>query len=280
VCADTTDVRRRSRSAAAAPPLRRRARGAATRDLRIGTATLGNQRVRYAVGGHADAARTLLLFNGFGANVESVAAFMSHFKRTRVVAFDAPGVGESPAPQLPYRPHHVARLAEQLLDHLQVERADVLGVSWGGAAAQEFAIQHPQRCRTLTLAATSAGFVLVPGRPHGLLDMFSPSLGLDPALVPGLHRHPMHGCSPLGWLYQLLAIWGWTSWHRLHHVKAPTLLLMGEDDPIVAPINGRIVASCLRNAVFESVDCGHLFVFKRAGETARRVERFVDHPVA
>ena len=86
----------------------------------------------------------------------------------------------------------------------------------------------------------------------------------------------LHGPGMLGCLYQLLAIWGWTSWQRLHHVQAPTLVLMGEDDPFVAPINGHIVASCLRNAVLESVDSGHLFVFERAGETARRVERFVE----
>ena len=253
-----------------------RARGRVGRALRIGTAVLGRQRVRYAIGGRADAARTLLLFNGFGANVETMAAFMSHFRRTRVVAFDVPGVGSSPAPHLPYRLHEVAQLAGRLLDHLQVERADVFGVSWGGAAAQEFAIQHPQRCRTLTLAATSVGLVMAPARPHALLQWLNPRHCLDPALLPGLNLQVMHAPGLLGYLYQLLALWGWTSWHRLHHVQAPTLVLMGEDDPFVAPINGHIVASCLRNAVLESVDCGHLFVFERAGETARRVERFVE----
>lgn len=253
-----------------------RARGRVGRALRIGTAVLGRQRVRYAIGGRADAARTLLLFNGFGANVETMAAFMSHFRRTRVVAFDVPGVGSSPAPHLPYRLHEVAQLAGRLLDHLQVERADVFGVSWGGAAAQEFAIQHPQRCRTLTLAATSVGLVMAPARPHALLQWLNPRHCLDPALLPGLNLQLMHAPGLLGYLYQLLALWGWTSWHRLHHVQAPTLVLMGEDDPFVAPINGHIVASCLRNAVLESVDCGHLFVFERAGETARRVERFVE----
>jgi pimeloyl-ACP methyl ester carboxylesterase len=58
-------------------------------------------------------------------------------------------------------------------------------------------------------------------------------------------------------------------------VHAPTLVLMGADDPIVPPINGRIVASRLRRATLESVDCGHLFVLTRPGETARRVERFM-----
>ena len=258
----------------------RRARGPAARKPRLGSVTLGRQRVRYALGGRADAEHTLLVFNGLGADVETVAAFMSNFRRTRVVAFDAPGVGQSPAPPLPYRPHHVAQLAARLLDHLKIARAHVFGLSWGGAAAQEFAIQHPQRCHTLTLAATSAGFVVLPGHPQGLLKMLDPCLGRAPALLPSLPLQTVYSAGPLGFLYQLLAIWGWTSWQRLHHVQAPTLVLMGEDDPFVAPINGHIVASCLRNAVLESVDCGHLFVFERAGETARRVERFVEQQPA
>ena len=271
--------------------------GGAGRALRFGTATLGAQRVRYALGGSAAATRTLLLFNGIGANVETMAAFMSHFEHTRVLAFDAPGVGESPAPLLPYRLRDLARLAARLLDHLKIERADVFGVSWGGAAAQEFAIRHPQRIRTLTLAATSAGFVMVPGRPSVLLKLLSPRRYIDPAfllraggqLYGGVlrvehdllrvHARAMRGPSQRGYLYQLLAIWGWTSWHRLHRVHAPTLLLMGDDDPIVPPINGRIVAARLRDVRLESVTCGHLFVFTRAGETAQRVERFLGaHP--
>jgi len=65
------------------------------------------------------------------------------------------------------------------------------------------------------------------------------------------------------------------------HLHAPTLVLMGADDPIVPPINGRIVAARLRRATLETVDCGHLFVMTRPAETARRVERFMaEHPLA
>ena len=74
--------------------------------LSMQTVMLGSQAVRFAVGGASDAARTLLLFNGIGASVETAAPFIAGFKHMRVIAFDAPGVGESPAPALPYRLRH------------------------------------------------------------------------------------------------------------------------------------------------------------------------------
>jgi poly(3-hydroxyalkanoate) depolymerase len=206
------------------------------------TAAIGKQTLRYVDVGVPGAARTLLLFNGIGANLETAARLIAGFENTRVIAFDAPGVGGSPAPRLPYRLRQFVRLAEQLLDHLGVEQVDIFGVSWGGAAAQEFAIRYPQRCRTLTLAATCAGFVMVPGQPGVLARLLSPKRYLDPAylmqvggeLYGGIlrlerdllkvHAGALRGPSRRGYLYQLLALWGWTSWHRLHRVQAPTLV--------------------------------------------------------
>lgn len=254
---------------------------------------LDGQRVRIAIGGAPKAARTMLLFNGIGASVETMAPFIECFERTRVVAFDVPGVGESPVPCLPYRLPSVADLAARLLDALGIEQADIFGVSWGGAAAQEFAIRHAARCRTLTLAATCAGFVMVPGRPAVLLKMLSPRRYLDPSYLVRIggelyggalrferdllemHAQAMREPSRLGYLYQLVATLGWTSWHRLHRVKAPALVLMGADDPIVPPINGRIISGSLRDATLEMIDCGHLFVLTQPAATARRIERFV-----
>jgi len=255
--------------------------------------TIEGQRVRVAIGGAPDATRTLLLFNGIGASVETMAPFMDQFAHTRVLTFDVPGVGESPAPLLPYRLRDIARLGTIVLDRMGVERVDVLGVSWGGTVAQEFAIRHPERCRTLTLAATCAGMVMVPGRPKVLLRMASPRRYLDPLylmrvggeLYGGamrferelleMHARAMRAPSIHGYLYQLLAMVGWTSWHRLRRVEAPALVLMGSDDPIVPTINGRILVASLREARLETVDCGHLFVLTRAAETARRVEHFI-----
>jgi poly(3-hydroxyalkanoate) depolymerase len=261
--------------------------------LRFSEINVDSQRLRVAEGGVPRARRVLVLFNGIGASVETVATFAGEFEHTRVVTFDVPGVGGSPTPALPYRLHDIARLAAAVLDRLGIEAADVFGVSWGGAVAQEFAIRYPQRCRSLTLAATSAGVVMVPGQLGVLLRLLSPRRYLDPAylmkvggrLYGGalrserellqIHAQAMRGPSRLGYLYQLLATVGWTSWHRLHRIEVPTLILMGADDPIVPPVNGRILAARLPDATVESIDCGHLFVLTRPREIARRVERFL-----
>ena len=130
--------------------------------------------------GPADAERTLLVFNGIGASLETVAPFAEHFRHTRIVTFDVPGVGGSPAPGLPYRMSWLSRLARRLLDTLGIGAVDVFGVSWGGALAQQFVHDHPERCRTLTLAATSAGFVMVPGNLRVLTKMATPRRYTDP----------------------------------------------------------------------------------------------------
>lgn len=232
--------------------------------------TLGAHSVRYAEGGRPDAPRTLLLFNGIGAGIEALQPFAAAFGQSRVISFDVPGVGGSPAPLLPFRMHEIAALGERLLDHLGVDDADVFGVSWGGAAAQEFAIRHPDRCRTLTLAATCAGFVMVPGPATAVIGLLARPYWGNAAL-PRLN--------PRGWLYQWFALGCWTSWHRLHHLRAPTLVLMGTHDPIVPPINGRLLASRLRRATLEFVACGHHFVLTQPGDIALRVERFMfEHP--
>ncbi len=105
---------------------------------------------------------------------------------------------------------------------------------------------------------------MVPGKPGVVLEMLSPKYY-------GAGRRP----SCRGYLFQLLALVGWTSWHWLHKVKAPTLVMMGTDDPFLPLPNGHIVASGVRGAKLETIDSGHLFVLTRPDETARRIERFI-----
>jgi poly(3-hydroxyalkanoate) depolymerase len=246
-----------------------------------------------AVAGPEDADRTLLLCNGIGASVETIAPFVNHFKRTRLIGFDVPGVGKSPTPFSPYRFTNLTRMLNKILDELGVGKVDVFGVSWGGALAQQFAFDFQERCHTLTLAATAAGMIMVPGNVSVLSKMATPKRYQDPDYMLKVgaeiyggevafntellkdHAIAMRAGDKRGYVYQLLAGLGWTSYFFLGQIKIPTLILMGEDDPLVPPVNGRILAKRLPNATLENVPCGHMFVLTQAEVVADRVEAFI-----
>jgi poly(3-hydroxyalkanoate) depolymerase len=235
----------------------------------------------------------LLLFNGIGANVELAAPFMRAMGDVETIIFDVPGVGGSPLPKLPYRPSTVARWGAELVRKLGHQRVDVAGVSWGGAIAQEFAHKNRALCRRLILAATAAGGLLVPGKPSVLVKLASPRRYLDPdyllsiaaeiyggnfRLDPSLanaHAENMKGASNLGYVYQLLALAGWTSVFWLRTLKQPTLVVMGHDDPIVPLVNGRILTRLIPDARLEVMNCGHLFIVTLPAETAAIFRQFI-----
>src|SRR5579863_6832616 len=112
------------------------------------TITVRGQRLRVAIR-KGDGTRTpLLLLNGIGVNLEVLQPFVNTLDPAiEVIRFDVPGVGGSPAPIIPYRFPVLAWLVSKMLDQLGYKQVDVLGVSWGGALAQQFAVQNPRRCR-------------------------------------------------------------------------------------------------------------------------------------
>ncbi len=262
--------------------------------MHIDSVTLGGQTIRYAQGGPEDARHAMLLFNGIGANVETAATFMRHFANTRIITFDVPGVGGSPTPLLPYRFSNLSRLSVALLDHLGVKDVDVFGVSWGGGLAQQFAYDFPDRTSRLILAATTAGFVMVPGSLGVIAKMATPKryankefmARIGPEIYGGLlrenqelmaqHLDAITHSSPRGYLYQLTALSGWTSWHWLPRLTMPTLVIAGTDDPIVPEVNGKMLAMRIPNAEFVTMECGHLFIITLPEETASLVETFLD----
>jgi poly(3-hydroxyalkanoate) depolymerase len=236
----------------------------------------------------------LQIFNGIGANLELVEPFVAALDGIEVIVFDVPGVGDSPMPSRPYRLSTLARMSNRLLNLLGYSGAiDVMGVSWGGALAQQFARLFPERCRRLVLASTSPGAIMVPGKLSALLKMINPRRYTDPEffrkvggdLYGGAYRHnpamlrdhsrhiqPPQG---LGYFYQLLGAWGWTSLPWLWSLRQPTLVMHGTDDPIVPLINARILAALIPNAKLYVIDDGHLFMVARASEVAPVVRTFL-----
>jgi poly(3-hydroxyalkanoate) depolymerase len=255
--------------------------------------TIDDQLLQVAVKHGGGSGPPLLLFNGIGANWELAKPFLEALTSTTAVIFDMPGVGGSPRPLLPYRPSALARLAAGLVAELGYTEVDAAGVSWGGGIAQQFAHQFPKRCRRLVLAATAPGFTMVPASPSVLWKMATPrrytdkgymnriaadiyggAFRYDPSLI-GQHASAMHGARNLGYLYQLLALVGWTSLPWLWSLPQPTLVLMGSDDPLVPPINGHILAGLIPNAELRMIDDGHLFMVTRPAETAALIEAFL-----
>lgn len=275
-----------------------RAKYARTRPMRIDHAQVGGRQIRYAARPGDPGVPPLLILNGLGANIELAQPFIDALTRPTVVIFDVPGVGGSPTPPMPYRPSGVARLAASLLDHLGHPEADVLGVSWGGAIAQQFALQHPTRCRRLVLAATAPGALMVPGRPSVLLKMITPRRFIDhrhaqrvaadvyggvfrrePALVEQTLRH-VRFASRGGYYLQLAATLGWTSLPWLPSLRQPTLIMAGEDDPLVPTINARIMQWLIPDARIAMLACGHLFLITLPEQSADVVDAFLAEPRA
>jgi pimeloyl-ACP methyl ester carboxylesterase len=105
-------------------------------------------------------------------------------------------------------------------------------------------------------------------------DIYGGAFRYDPSLI-GRHADAMQGAHNLGYLYQLLAVAGWTSLPWLWSLPQPTLVLMGSDDPLVPPINGHILAGLIPNAELRMIDDGHLFMVTRPAETAAIIEAFL-----
>ncbi len=102
-------------------------------------------------------AEPVLWLQGLNAPAAAWAVQLAHFGQTRrSVAPDARGVGKSDAPPGPYTTALLADDAAAVLDALQIESAHVVGTSLGGATAQELALRHPRRVRSLALLASFA----------------------------------------------------------------------------------------------------------------------------
>jgi poly(3-hydroxyalkanoate) depolymerase len=262
----------------------------------MGTLRVGRQRLR--VGHRAASGRgvPLLIFNGIGGNIELLDPFARRLAGREVITFDIPGVGHSPLPRRPYRLRNIAGLAARVLDHFGHARCDAMGVSWGGALAQQFARSQAARCRRLVLCATAAGALMVPGRPSVLLklatprrfvneeyarrvsgDIYGGDFRRDAGPAAEVFRH-VRWQSRLGYYLQLAAVAGWTSLHWLHALQQPTLLMAGADDPIVPLENARLMCRLIPNCELKVFDCGHLFLLTRPEEAACAIDEFLSRP--
>jgi poly(3-hydroxyalkanoate) depolymerase len=273
----------------------------------VRTVAVGGQLVRVAIRqaakpGPNDAGGAprfpLLLINGIGASLELLEPFVAELDPAiEVIRFDPPGVGGSSLPLRPYWINGLCRLIARMLTELGHDRVDVLGISWGGGVAQHFAAFQRARCRRLVLVATATGALMVPARPSVLLQMVTPRRYLDRGylhrvagdLYGGLARGDpaqvaaaMHNGNRVGpsrgYLYQLAAAAGWTSVPFLPLLRQPTLILAGDDDPIIPLANARLMHRLIRDSRLHVYHGGHLGLVTEAAELAPLVSGFLAVP--
>jgi poly(3-hydroxyalkanoate) depolymerase len=252
------------------------------------------QRLRVAIRPGNGSGIPLLLVNGIGVSLEVFQPFIDELDPgTEVIRFDVPGTGGSPRSSMPYRFSTLACLITQMLDHFGYQQVDVLGISWGGGLAQQFAFQYRQRCRRLILVSTATGALMVPGRPSVLAKMATPRRYQDPTymaeIAPDIYggdlqsnpefvrhmSHSMHSNEPMGYFYQLMAAMGWTSLPWLSFLRQPTLILAGDDDPIVPAINAKIMHRLIPYSKLYIYHGGHLGLLTHAKELMALIEEFL-----
>jgi poly(3-hydroxyalkanoate) depolymerase len=254
---------------------------------------VGSRKLRVAVK-RGKQGPPLVLFNGIGANLELLEGVARGLRDIEVVTFDVPGTGGSPPPRMPYRFKGLARLTNSVLDALGYRGpVDALGVSWGGALAQQFARTFPNRCRRLVLAATAAGSLMLPGRLTALLALATQQRYSDPAFLkrvaPAIYggriadeprlieRFAQHMRPPnrRGYLLQQLALVGWTSMHWLSRLHQPTLILAGKRDPLIHVVNAKLMHRLIPHSRLRIIDDGHLFLLTNQEVVSNTIRRFL-----
>jgi pimeloyl-ACP methyl ester carboxylesterase len=229
----------------------------------------------------------LLMLNGVGAPYGLWDELRRNINRT-TVAFDV-------------HPHHLGRRPSirtyatfvcDVLDRLGMEEVDVLGLSWGGIVAQQLARDHPERVRRMILASASPGLMSVPAAPSSVLallrtgrsakDMPRLSRRLyagdflrDPSLADRLGLVRPH--DPRTYRRQMWALTGWSSVPWLHTIKHETLILHGDDDPVVPYVNARLMNRLMPNATLRRVHAGgHLYLYTRPRIHGRQIAEFLE----
>jgi pimeloyl-ACP methyl ester carboxylesterase len=207
-------------------------------------------------------------------------------ERYRVISFDNRGAGQSDVPDVPYSTRMMADDAVGLLDALGIERAHVLGVSMGGMIAQEVALTHPRRVRSLQLHCTYARpdhymlalmeawrTIRVKVTPEEwmrsvALWLFSPRTFQErPEFVETIIQTGLanpHPFSLTGFLRQGDAVRSHDTLGRLGGLTCPTLVSVAEDDTLVPPRFARELAAAIPGAVFHLIPgAGHCYFWER-----------------
>jgi pimeloyl-ACP methyl ester carboxylesterase len=237
--------------------------------------------INYEVSGNGP---RVLFFNGSGATLKSTALLIGALAKTcTVLAHDQRGLGETSIPDGPYTMAQYAHDGAALLDHVGWDTCAVVGISFGGMVAQEFAVSYPQRVEKLVLLCTSAGGDAGSSYPlHelGVLPADQRAARIttltDTRFTPEwLATHPDDAAMVTmrneqaaisksketiqGEMLQLGARINHDVSDRLHLVTAPTFVTAGRFDGIAPVSNSEEIVKRLPDATLSIYEGGHIF---------------------
>ena len=260
------------------------------------TAKVNNIQLYYEEQGHGE---PLLLIMGLGASITGWSEQIPTFSREfRVIAFDNRGAGRSDKPAVRYTITLFADDTAGLMDALGIESAHVYGQSMGGFIAQELALRHPQRVRTLVLGSTSCGGrQAIVGSPEnlaimGMMNVLGPREAAEKGLTllygdEFIRRHhddlverslrEAELRSPSdAFGRQVQAAIRHETFGRLPDIRCPTLVITGSDDKVVPADNSRILAQRIPGAELAILpDAGHGYLVEKAAESNAIVLEFL-----
>ncbi len=241
----------------------------------------------------------LVLIGGLGADrflwFRQVPEMSKHFQ---VITFDNRGAGQTDKPEEPYSIPMFAADTAGLLSCLGMPRAHVLGASLGGFIAQEFVLANPDMVDRLVLVSTSFGGPnSVPTPKETTMAMLAGRTGdpetdirnnfklftsaawqeAEPEIVTQYVQWRVAHPQPLpAYQRQAMAVPGYSSEDRLGQIKAPTLIMHGEQDRVVPVQNARLLAERIPGArltIFSGG--GHAFSIEMAEQFNRAVIAFL-----
>jgi 3-oxoadipate enol-lactonase len=219
-------------------------------------------------------------------------------ERFTVVLFDNRGTGASDKPTIGYEISNMAKDVCGLMDHLEIARANVLGYSMGGAIAQDFVRQFPDRVLGLVLCATMCGGPRAIYASPSVIRVMRELDGLKPEEIarqiwsvtysPGYlenHRElaesqmrreiaaptPLHAAD-----LQFQAFAEFDCSKALPNIQAPTLVLTGDLDQLISPRNSKFIASRVPGAsLIVIASCGHRVMWEATDECVGFITEFL-----
>jgi 3-oxoadipate enol-lactonase len=212
----------------------------------------------------------------------------------RTIAFDNRGIGRSDVPSGVYPIALMASDAAAVLDAAGIASAHVFGVSMGGMITQEFALQYPQRVRSLILGCTNAGGPhVVRAAPEVLqvltrqgmtpeesseaiipfiYDSATPRARIDEDMALRMKWYP----TPQGYMGQLQGIIQWDAYSRISQITAPTLIIHGETDQLIPVANASLIAERIVGSRLELIPhASHIFETDQPGIAIRFITEFL-----